>query len=163
MNTEPMDILLKRVRLRKIPDAQLSRYTDEVRRRLAVQPSTVSRVPACPTGAVGRRPALPWSHHLQAVARRATLLLQAASHWLALQVVGWWRVLASLGAVAALATMLVLRTPVRRPLMFAEDTSIADEIAVLNIVAPEESILPEDDAAFLEEIETLEAEPSSES
>lgn len=125
MTNDAIQRLLKRARLRRIPETYLAHYTDEVRRRLQAQPSTVVRV----------RPALPW-----------------------------WRVLAPVGAVAALAAMLVLRPAptVQRPLMLAEDTSLADELAVLSIVAPDEPVLPEDDATLLEELETLEAEPASE-
>ena len=120
MNDARIEALLKRTRIRNIPEERLTGYTAEVRRRLHAQPSRVVRV----------RPHLTW----------------------------WTRFLVPLSAAAAIMLVVTkLTQPVAHPLRLA-DASLEEEAAVLTLVAPEESVLPEDDATLLEELERLENE-----
>ena len=124
MPDEQIDALLRRTRVKEMPQEHLTGYTAEVRRRLHAPPSRVMCV----------RPQL-----------------------------GWARVLVPVGAAAALVMVVARFMPTATPPLQLAEVSLEEEAMILTTVAPEESVLPEDDAALLEELERLERELDSHS
>lgn len=73
----------------------------------------------------------------------------------------WWAQWAGVPVLAALAfVMFRVAQPVVNPVRVA-DASLAEEVAVLSVLEPEDGVLLEDDAALIDELVWLEEELSS--